>query len=157
MMHQSLQKECLMPERWHSVEEVAEQLGLHVRTVRGYVRDGRLPAVRIGKQYRIAAEDLAAFTRRTPPQRDAVRRHRHVEVSSIVQVDAASPEVADRVTNTLMAATGTASEGGPVRVQTVYDPERAQLKVVIFGGLDVTADLRALLDVLVGTPPKEEP
>jgi excisionase family DNA binding protein len=30
---------------------------LHVRTVRKYVRDGRLKAVRIGKQYRIARDD----------------------------------------------------------------------------------------------------
>jgi hypothetical protein len=32
-----------------------------VKTVRNYVRDGRLKAVRIGKQYRIAREDLEAF------------------------------------------------------------------------------------------------
>ena len=42
----------------YSVEQVAAQLGLHVRTVRNYVRDGRLKAVRIGKQYRIAREHL---------------------------------------------------------------------------------------------------
>ena len=46
----------------YSVEQVAERLGLHVRTVRNYVRDGRLKAVRIGKQYRIAREDLEALT-----------------------------------------------------------------------------------------------
>ena len=42
----------------YSVEQVANRLGLNVRTVRGYIREGRLSAVRIGKQYRIAAEDL---------------------------------------------------------------------------------------------------
>jgi excisionase family DNA binding protein len=45
-----------------SVEQVAEILKLHVRTVRNYVRDGRLRATRIGKQYRIALSDLEAFT-----------------------------------------------------------------------------------------------
>ena len=54
-----------MPQELYSVEQVAEILGLHVKTVRGYVREGRLKAVRIGKQYRIAAEDLAAMTGRT--------------------------------------------------------------------------------------------
>jgi excisionase family DNA binding protein len=48
----------------YSVEQVAERLGLHVRTVRSYVREGRLKAVRIGKQYRIAGEDLATMTGR---------------------------------------------------------------------------------------------
>ena len=42
-----------MSEELYSVEQVAERLGLHVKTVRSYVREGRLKAVRIGKQYRI--------------------------------------------------------------------------------------------------------
>ena len=50
------------PASWSSVEQVAESLGLHVRTVRDYVRGGRLKAVRIGKQYRIARADLDALT-----------------------------------------------------------------------------------------------
>ena len=44
------------------MEQVAERLGLHVKTVRGYVREGRLKAVRIGKQYRISRQDLEALT-----------------------------------------------------------------------------------------------
>ena len=39
-----------MSQELYSVEQVAEHLGLHVRTVRNYVRDGRLKAVRIGKR-----------------------------------------------------------------------------------------------------------
>jgi len=41
-------------DRLCSVEHVAERPGLQVRTIRSYVRDGRLTAVRIGKRYRIA-------------------------------------------------------------------------------------------------------
>ena len=51
------------------MEQVAERLGLHVKTVRNYVRDGRLKAVRIGKQYRIARADLEALTGRPEPPR----------------------------------------------------------------------------------------
>jgi excisionase family DNA binding protein len=69
------------------VEQVADMLGLHVKTVRAHVRDGRLKAVRIGKQYRIAREDLEALTGGAAPVpgRDA-ERDRHAEVSSIVHV-----------------------------------------------------------------------
>ncbi|MEU8263779.1 helix-turn-helix domain-containing protein [Micromonospora sp. NPDC048999] len=38
---------------YRSLDQVAGLLGLHVRTVRGYVRDGRLRAARVGRQYRI--------------------------------------------------------------------------------------------------------
>jgi excisionase family DNA binding protein len=77
----------------YSTEEVADILGLHVRTVRGYVRDGRLPGIRIGKQYRIARDDLAAFTGTHPgPAADGPPR---VEVSAVVQV---APLRADEMT-----------------------------------------------------------
>lgn len=133
-----------MNDRLYSVEQVAERLGLHVRTVRNYVRDGRLAAVRIGKQYRIAHEDLEAFTGRPVPAplRDTVRRQRHTEVSSIVEVDAISPGTADRLTSLLMtSATHHRPDGEPLRIETAYNEERARMKIIILGGLGDTARL----------------
>src|SRR5260370_1938722 len=74
----------------YSVEQVAAQLGLHVRTVRNYVRDGRLKAVRIGKQYRIAREDLEALTGHpaAAPGSPSEPAPCHVDGSSIVQIEA---------------------------------------------------------------------
>ncbi|MEE3921927.1 helix-turn-helix domain-containing protein [Micromonospora sp. BRA006-A] len=63
----------------YSVEQVADLLGLHVRTVRGYIRSGRLRATRIGKQYRIARADLDALTGR--PTAAARRRGRRCPAS----------------------------------------------------------------------------
>ncbi|PSK93654.1 excisionase family DNA binding protein [Murinocardiopsis flavida] len=139
-----------MNERLYSVDQVAERLGLHPRTVRNYVRDGRLTAVRIGKQYRIAHEDLEAFTGRPVPAplRETVARQRHTEVSSVVAVDAVSPATADRLTTLLMTATGDRHAGDtPLRIQTAYDEERARLKIIVLGGL---ADTARLLDHIEG-------
>jgi len=137
----------------YSVEQVADRLGLHVRTVRNYVREGRLKAVRIGKQYRIAAEDLAAMTGRpvSALAPEPVRRERHIEVSSIVEIDAVSPESATRVTNLLMSAVrGPHPEGETVRMETIYDAERARLKVIVVGSMDMNASMfkmiRAVLE-----------
>ncbi|MRH89939.1 helix-turn-helix domain-containing protein [Nocardia sp. SYP-A9097] len=133
-----------MNDRLYSVEEVAERLGLHVRTVRGYVRDGKLPAVRIGKQYRIAHADLEAFTGRPVPDalRENISRQRYAEVSSIVEVDAVDRRTADRVSTLLTGAAGNQQAGDePLRFQTFYDAERARLKIIIVGDLGATARL----------------
>lgn len=133
-----------MNDRLYSVEQVAERLGLHVRTIRNYVRDGRLAAVRIGKQYRIAHEDLEAFTGRPvpAPSSDTAGRQRHTEVSSIVEIDAISAEMADRVATLLMAAAASRRPGDePLRIETAYDMERARMKIIILGGLGDTARL----------------
>jgi excisionase family DNA binding protein len=49
-----------------SVDEVAQTLGLHVRTIRRYLREGRLKGFKVGKSYRIASQDLAALTGQQP-------------------------------------------------------------------------------------------
>jgi excisionase family DNA binding protein len=133
-----------MTKQLYSAEEVAEQLGLHVRTVRGYVRDGRLRAVRIGKQYRITREDLEEFVGAPVVDPPDVGRHRHLDVSSIVEIDAVSPETAHRI-STLLTAARTHAADQPLRVETIYGEERARMKIVILGGL---ADTRHLLEYL---------
>lgn len=146
----------------YSVGEVAELLGLHVRTVRNYVRDGRLKAVRIGKQYRISRADFEALTSRPVPgagEPSGAREpsgageapRRHLEVSSIVQIDTIGPDAANRLAN-LVTASAQSPRATPaaLRVQTVYDKERARMKIVILGDATTTADLLQLLDGVLG-------
>jgi excisionase family DNA binding protein len=131
--------------QWSSAEQVAEELGLQVRTVRGYIRDGRLRAVRIGKQYRVARADLDEFTGRRPAAEPA-----RVEVSAVVEVGGIGVRDADRLATTLVAgAQSVRDPGGPLRVRTVYDDARAQLKVIVMGPPGPVADLLRTVDVLV--------
>jgi len=135
--------------RLYSLEQVAERLGLQVRTVRSYVRSGRLKAIRIGKQYRVTRASLEDLTG-PAPLRAAVPRQRHVEVSSVIQVDAVSQETAGRVTNHLVgAAKAPPEDGSALRVEAIYDEERAQLKVIVIGSMLNAANVFRLLDALL--------
>jgi len=123
-----------------SVEQVAAKLGLHVRTVRNYVRDGRLKAVRIGKQYRITAEDLAAFTGLPVAERAAAPA---AELSGVVEIAGVDRAGADRIATMVVASVNGPRDGGerPLRVETVYDGERATMKIIVLGDLAAGADL----------------
>jgi len=132
---------------FYSVEQVAERLGLHVRTVRNYVRDGRLAAVRVGKQYRIAHEDLEAFVGREMPAPQAAGGRR-AEVSSIVEVDGVDAATRDRLTALLMSLGGGDRRGEtPLRIETVHDRERNRMKIIVLGGL---RDAARVLDCIEG-------
>jgi len=133
--------------RLYSLEQVAQRLGLQVRTVRRYVRSGRLKAIRIGKQYRVTRESLEDLTGPAPPR--AVPRHHHVEVSSVIQVDAVSQETAGRVTNHLAAGAKAAQDGSALRVEAIYDEERSQLRVIVIGSLLNAANVFRLLGALL--------
>ncbi|MEU4776150.1 helix-turn-helix domain-containing protein [Micromonospora sp. NPDC023644] len=137
-----------MSEEMYSVEQVAERLGLHVRTVRGYIRAGRLRAVRIGKQYRIARADLDALTGRPAPAGPAGGAA--VEVSSILQIDGVDRAAADRLATLVLAAANTTHHRAhPLRIQTVHDEERNRMKIVILGGASATADVLRLVDAVL--------
>ncbi|MEV6629339.1 helix-turn-helix domain-containing protein [Actinoplanes sp. NPDC051470] len=125
---------------WHSPEQVADLLGLHVRTVRGYIRDGRLPAVRIGKQYRIAQSDLDAFTGRPAPAGPAV------SVTAVVEFDDVPAALADRIATLVVA--GVQGVDG-LRVQAVHDASRAHLKLIVLGPPGVTGDVLHTIDGLL--------
>jgi excisionase family DNA binding protein len=133
-----------------SVEQVAAVLGVHVRTVRRYVRQGLVKGTRIGKQYRIAAADLARLTgNATLPPEEPVRRVRHSEASSVVQIDAIAREDAIRVMNGIGGAIKGRDKHSdtPLRVDTVYDEVRARLKIIITGSLSTTVGLMKLTEV----------
>ena len=134
-----------MSQELYSVEQVADLLNFHVRTVRNYVREGRLQAVRIGKQYRIARADLEAMTGRPASSldREPVRRTRHVEVSSIVEIDAISPEAANRLTNALI------SGASGIRVESIYDAPRGRMKVILVGSMEMNTTYLKMIGALL--------
>ncbi|TDC84343.1 DNA-binding protein [Micromonospora sp. KC606] len=132
----------------YSVEQVAERLGLHVRTVRGYIRSGRLKATRIGKQYRIARADLDTLLgRATPAARNAAPA---LEVASIVTVDGVDRSTADRLATLVLASLNNPRPAArPLRAQTVHDEQRHRMKFVLMGDAAATAEVLHLLDAVL--------
>jgi excisionase family DNA binding protein len=135
--------------RMYSLDQVAERLGLHVRTVRAYVRNGRLKAIRIGKQYRVAREELESIVG-TSNSREAVSRRRRAEVSSVVQMDAVTQNMVLRVADHLRNAVKTPrDDGSALRVETIYDQGHAHLKVIVIGSLSAAANVFGLLGAIL--------
>ena len=104
-----------MPGSLYTVEQAAERLKLHPKTVLRMIRDGRLKAARIGKAYRIAGDDLDAVT--------GVARAEARE----------SPDLGQRLASTLSAMLVGAHKvrTGPAHLETAYDPVLRRLKVVV--------------------------
>jgi len=139
-----------MDQDFYTIAEVARLLKLHVKTVLIYVRDGRLKATRIGKQYRVARNDFDAFAVGHAPPVDDVRRRRRVEVSSIVEIDAISLEAATRaVTHLQGALKGRPSDDSHAQLDTIYYQEIGRLKLIISASPETTAQLLNFVPVLI--------
>lgn len=130
----------------YSAEQVADILGLHVRTVRGYVRDGRLPAVRMGKQYRITEQGLRAFTGAAP---DKPASSPQAHVSTVVHIDNVDRLTMDGITTHVSAAAiGNSSHSGQLNVHSTYDESGCRLTVFVVGDPESTTAVIGLIGAL---------
>ena len=48
-------------ERFYSVQQIADKLNIHFRTVYNLIYTGQLPSIRVGRVYRISQDHLNAF------------------------------------------------------------------------------------------------
>ena len=50
-----------MEEKFYTIDQIAEILGMHHKTIRRFITKGKLRANKIGKQWRISGHDLSLF------------------------------------------------------------------------------------------------
>lgn len=50
-----------MNEVYYNVEQIAQILNIHPKTVQRYIREGKLRAVKLGKSWRVTGHDLSMF------------------------------------------------------------------------------------------------
>lgn len=133
-----------MSEEIYTVEQFAERLKLHPKTVLRFIREGRLRAVKVGRAYRILRSDMEAMTGRVRPQSPA-----GVSVTSIVDMAEVSPERAEQLGRTLPALRmGREAPVEQMSLHLAYDPARRHLKVVLMGSPEDTATMLKMIQVL---------
>ena len=69
MTHEPHRVRAISVPRLLSLAQVADHLGISIKSVRRLIECGALPAHRIGRQLRISEPDLAAFVATTRQQR----------------------------------------------------------------------------------------
>lgn len=133
-----------MSEEVYTVEQFAERLKLHPKTVLRFIREGRVRAVKVGKSYRILRSEMEAMTGATPSQQPTTFR-----VTSIVDMPGVSAEFAQRLARQITSARmGREQQPDPMHIDVAYDPDRRHLKVVIVGSPNDTASMLQVLQAL---------
>ena len=125
-----------------TVEQAAEALKLHPKTVLRHIREGRLSATRIGKAYRIERSKLDAFAGIARGSADAEA----ARATCVVDIPDVTVEDAQRIATFLgaVAMTGDA-DTPPLHVTTAFDPATASIKIVVVGNV---ADSARMLDLV---------
>jgi excisionase family DNA binding protein len=131
-----------------TVEAAAQQLSLHPKTVLRFIHEGRLPAKRVGKSYRILDTDLQAFGGRPEPTETTAAET--ASVTTIVDIPNIAPDLARKWQQTVSATLAAKPrDGAPLNAETVYDPARAHLKIIITGAPHHAANLMSLIPIWI--------
>lgn len=129
-----------------TVEQAAEHLNLHPKTVLRYIRDGRLPATRVGKSYRIVRSELDAFAGVASDESGtaaALMRATCIVDISDISVD----DAAHLATFVQSAALARPAGAAPLQLQTAFDPQTRSMKVVVIGDPSSSAKLLEMLQL----------
>ena len=131
-----------MTEELYTVEAAAERLKLHNKTVLRFIREGRLRATKIGKQYRILRSDLDAFA-----GFGSAREAPAARVTTVVDVPNVDQELLRRLTSTMLGAAGSNEQHAQaISIDIAHDPVRRTAKVIAVGTLSDVAGLLKLVD-----------
>ena len=133
-----------MSEEVYTVEQFAERLKLHPKTVLRFIREGRLRAVKVGKSYRILRTDMEAMTGFVRGSEFRVAR-----VTSIVDIPEVAADLAQLLARQLPAMRmSQTAHPDPMSLDVAYDTVRRHLKVVIVGSPADTAAMLKMVQIL---------
>lgn len=139
---------------YYTVEQIAEMLELHPKTVQRYIREGRLKANKVGKGWRIAGRDFNVFAEGTASaaknKQNAVSGKKEAEdrtkVSAVIDIEVSDLQEALRLGNGLtLTVHSKTAELGAATLNTQYIESESKLRTMIFGSASM---LRALLDAI---------
>ncbi len=156
-----------MEEKFYTIDQIAEILGMHHKTIRRFITKGKLRANKIGKQWRISGHDLSLFMESnniTIRNKNEVEDEKiefstsdrllkdsksKVKISTVVDINEVDMDEYRRISNTLLAVMN--SQNSKLSNSTIniqhYQKEK-NLKVMLWGDIEFTKEMLDFISTL---------
>lgn len=130
---------------YYTVEQVADMLSLHPKTVQRYIREGKLRANKIGKSWNITKHDLNVFTKKEDSGEETNSKEKTM-VSSVVDIFVDDLEDSSRIVNALTATLNCKpQEYGHALMHTQYLECENKLRITLCGNIYFMKNIFELL------------
>lgn len=161
-----------MTDKFYTIDQVAETIGVHHKTVRKFIAEGKLKAAKIGKQWRITAYDLDSFMGNNY-RKDENESHAEMElvdfstinnedksirnqisVSTVIDIKDLKPDEYRRISNMLLAVMN--SNDIKMKESTInikYYPKEDSVKIMLWGSVEFVKEMLDLVTILVEENP----
>lgn len=153
-----------MEQKLYTIEEVAEILNLHHKTIRRYITNGDLRANKVGKQWRISGHELSVFLEASEINlnfdksvEDQTIEYttngnvilEEIKVSIVVDINHVTKENYSRISNSLLAVMNTQEiNQHKARINMKYLADTKNLKIMLWCDLDVSKELLDIIKIV---------
>lgn len=157
-----------MDEKFYTIDQIAEILGMHHKTIRKFITEGRLRANKVGKQWRISGHDLSIFmensnlsiSSKVEKKGDEAEisisnlvennEPNKISVSTVVDIKDIDTEEYRRISNMLLAVMNSKdSKMNNATINLKHYKEENNLKVMLWGDIEFIKEMLDLISILM--------
>ncbi|WP_315072735.1 helix-turn-helix domain-containing protein [uncultured Clostridium sp.] len=157
-----------MENQFYTIDKVAGILGMHHKTIRKFITEGKLAASKVGKQWRISGHDLSLFMEKnnvnindknikeessidflTNGEVKEIEKQK-INVSTVVDINDVDKEEYFRISNTLIAVMNCKDpKMGKSTINMKYDEKENRLRVLLWGNVSFIEEMLNSISMLV--------
>jgi excisionase family DNA binding protein len=158
----------VLEDKFFTIDQIAELLGMHHKTIRKFITEGKLRASKVGKQWRISRHDLSVFMEKnnakvgnekineelnidyTTTGEVVGKIQQRINVSAVVDINEIEKDEYLRVSNTLIAVANSKDpEIGESTTQVKYYEKDKRLRVILWGSTKFIENMLSTISMLV--------
>lgn len=147
-----------MNEEYYTVDQVANMLTIHPKTIQRYIREGKLHASKIGKSWRISGHDLSLFidSDRYEASNNENRRSHNITGSSVIDITTFGKSDALQIMNILTGAMNSKpAEYGQSSMHIQYIEQNNIVRITLWGQIHFMSAMMAMISTLAESNSKE--
>ncbi len=137
---------------YYTVDEVAKLLKLHQKTIQRYIREGKLQAKKVGKNWRITGHDVSVFAENTGiGEANTTNQIKdNIKVSSVIDIQENDFEKATHIVAMLISAlNGKPSEYGKSTMHIQHLEYENKIRISLWGELAFVQKMFEITSIVV--------
>ncbi|MBN1411929.1 MAG: helix-turn-helix domain-containing protein [Spirochaetales bacterium] len=146
-----------MEQLFFSVNEIAKLLSLHPKTIQRFIREGKITARKIGREWKISQESFKEFAHselKVKSENQDINTEsvepRKITVSAVIEITNQDSEEASRISNSLMALLNSKDPAwGKTRYDYIYYPDVRKAKFILYGTPKFISAIMGIFDLIL--------
>ena len=157
-----------MKEKFYTIDQIAEILGMHHKTIRKFITEGKLRANKVGKQWRISGHDLSLFMEdnnvniksNNKLESEKIEfsngdiysnnRTSKINVSTVIDINEVDIDEHRRISNTILALMNSKdSKMSNSTINIKYYKSDKNLKVMLWGNVKFTNEMLDFISTII--------